>query len=36
MRQALRNVPTILELRGGKQLIIWEDLDNKFIRAVSH
>jgi hypothetical protein len=28
----LRNVPTVYEI-WGRQLIIWEDVDNKFIRA---
>jgi glycerol uptake facilitator-like aquaporin len=27
-----RNVPTVIEIRG-RQLIIWEDIDNKFLRA---
>jgi glycerol uptake facilitator-like aquaporin len=27
-----RNLPTIIEFRG-RQLIIWEDVDNKFLRA---
>jgi MIP family channel proteins len=27
-----RNLPTVVEIRG-RQLIIWEDIDNKFIRA---
>lgn len=30
-----RNVPTIIEFRG-KQFIIWEDIDNKFIRACKY
>jgi MIP family channel proteins len=29
---SLRNVPTVLEFRG-RQFIIWEDIDNKFLRA---
>ena len=27
-----RNVPTVIEYRG-RQFIIWEDIDNKFLRA---
>lgn len=30
---SLRNVPTELVLFGNVKLIIWEDIDNKFIRA---
>jgi len=29
---SLRNVPTVIEFRG-RQFLIWEDIDNKFLRA---
>lgn len=30
--RAPRNVPTVIQI-GGREFIIWEDIDNKFIRA---